>query len=115
MIKKYFPKCTVDEPIKPPVMFAHMISVGAVPQKCSKCLHFFEGECLRSDELYLHLDHGPCEVTGNTEPTPIDVTELGEGRLRTRVELQIPQKCASCSFLKLDPIFLAYCSAESEI
>lgn len=91
MYHKYFPPCPVDGPIEPPVPFAHMFSIGAVPQKCSTCDCLFEGECTRYIR-YLHLDHGPCGIDGPTDPV------IFENEFITP-KVEVPRKCAECVHL----------------
>ena len=112
MHTKYFPACPVDGPIEPAVAFGHMISRGAVPNKCSSCKHLFEGECTRASEniagRYLHLDHGPCGIDGPTDPV------YYEDKFVT-AKVSVPRKCLQCRFLKHDSIDGFYCSKDAEI
>ena len=110
MHSKYFPPCPIDGPIDPPVPFAHMASRGAVPNKCSKCEHLFEGECTRYMEevgRYMHLDHGPCGVNGPTDPVVYE-----DSFVKSKVE--IPRKCAGCVHLGIDRIYGLHCTKDSE-
>lgn len=96
MYKYYFPPCPIDGPIEPAIPFAHMMSSGAVPNKCNHCQYMFEGECMRyMDEVghYLHLDYGPCGIEGPTEPVTIE----HEG---DPSNIEIPKKCATCEYLR---------------
>jgi hypothetical protein len=95
MRKRYFPSCTVDGLIEPPIPFKHMASSGAVPNKCRNCQHFFEGECLRAiDEQhrYLKLDYGFCGIPGETDPVFYQNDRIVS-------DIEIPRKCAECIFL----------------
>jgi hypothetical protein len=109
MHSNYFPPCPVDGPIEPPVPFAHMIWRGAVPKKCSECQHLFEGECIRFiDEVgrYLNLDHGPCGITGPTDPVTCEERFIN-------LKVEVPRKCATCAHLVLDQIHGLHCSKDS--
>jgi hypothetical protein len=108
MHTRYFPACSVDGPIEPAVPFAHMISRGAVPNKCSSCPFLFEGECRRTSDRYLHLDHGPCGIDGPTDPV------FYENEFVV-AKVTVPRKCAKCRFLKHDSIYGFYCNKDSEI
>lgn len=110
MHHRYFPRCPVDGPIDPPIPFGHMLSSGAVPNKCGTCQHLFEGECTRYiEELghFLHLDHGPCGVTGPTDPV------LYEDKF-IKAKAEIPRKCANCRFLGFDSIRGFYCGEDAD-
>jgi len=110
MHKKYFPVCPVDGPIEPPVPFGHMMSSGAVPNKCGGCPNLFEGECTRYMEQvghYLHLDYGYCGIPGPTDP----VIYRDEFIVS---EVEIPRKCSKCVHLAFDRIKGFYCSKDSE-
>jgi hypothetical protein len=110
MYRKSFPSCPVDGPIEPPVPFVHMFSRGAVPKKCSECLHLFEGECTRYIEEVqgcLTLDHGPCGIAGPTEPVMYQ-TEAIESKL------EVPQKCATCIHAAVDSIHGVYCTKDRD-
>jgi len=110
MHKYYFPRCPVDGPVNPPVPYGHMASKGAVPQKCATCRCLFEGECLRYVEQvnrYLHLDHGACGINGPTDPVLYH-----DGWIDSKVE--IPRKCASCSFLAVDQIRGFHCTKDAD-
>lgn len=110
MHHRYFPTCPFDGPIEPPVPYGHMASHGAVPKKCSECQYLFEGECTRYIKEvgdYLHLDHGPCGIHGPTDPV------VHEDRfIQSCVE--IPRKCTTCVFLKVDRLFGFHCTKDAE-
>jgi len=109
MHHRYFPPCPVDGPIEPPVPFAHMVSNGAVPKKCSECQHLFEGECTRYMEEvkdYLHLDHGPCGVEGPTDPVVFE-NEFLLGKV------EVPRKCSTCKYLSVSPIYGFHCTKDA--
>ena len=122
MHSQYFPACPVDGPIEPVVPFAHMFSVGAVPNKCSSCRFLFEGECNRASEFngdqsihlgsmhlgYMRLDHGPCGVNGPTDPA------FYEDKF-VKAEVSVPRKCTTCRFLNIDSIHGFHCGKDSEI
>jgi len=110
MHRRYFPACPVDGPIDPPVAFGHGASHGAVPNKCSECVKFFEGECTRFIEEvghYLYLDHGPCGINGPTEP----VEYQGSA---TKSKALVPRKCAHCKFLMPDSVHGFCCAKDPE-
>jgi hypothetical protein len=110
MLAKYFPICNVDGPIEPPVPYGHMVSRGAVPQKCSSCPNLFEGECLRNASIglgYSHLDHGPCGVPGATDPVLYEDVFL-------IAKVEIPRKCSTCRHLAVDRIFGFHCTKDAE-
>ena len=109
MYQRYFPKCTVNEPIEPPVAFAHFFE-GAIPKKCSECNNLFEGECLRAVDKtgYLHLDYGDCGISGPTDPV------IFENRFITS-KVYVPRKCSKCVFLKVDSISGFICTKDKEI
>jgi hypothetical protein len=108
MHNKYYPACPVDGPIEPAVPFAHMISRGAVPNKCSSCQFLFEGECRRMPDRYLHLDHGPCGVDGPTDPVFYENEFV-------MAKVSVPRKCTTCRFLNIDSIDGFHCGKDSEI
>lgn len=110
MEHKYFPRCTVDGPIDPPVSYGHFGSFGAIPNKCRSCSNLFEGECVRAMDSggYKHLDHGPCGVMGPTDPVHYE-DEFVVAKVR------IPRKCASCNFLRLRPIHGFVCTKDESI
>lgn len=106
MYREYFPPCEVEGSVEPPVAFTHMGSVGAVPNKCVTCEHLFEGSCTRAAEelnKFLHLDHGSCKVKGATNPVFYE-----DDYIKSKVE--VPEKCVSCSFLKMETFRGFYCS-----
>ncbi len=110
MHRFYFPPCPVDGPIDPPVPFSHMGTVGAIPNKCSGCVHSFEGSCTRFMEevqRYMHLDFGPCGISGPTDPVIYE-----DQFVISKVE--IPRKCAKCRFLFSHPIFGFTCRKDEE-
>lgn len=110
MHKKYFPKCKVEGPIEPAVPYDHMASVGAIPQKCSRCEYLFEGSCIRYLEevgRYLNLDHGPCKVNGPTDP----VYYISK-HLKSKVE--IPGKCHECRLLEIDRFHGLHCAENKQ-
>lgn len=110
MHTQYFPRCPVDGPIDPPVPFSHMVSVGAVPNKCGHCDKLFEGECIRcfeQVERFLHLDHGPCGVPGPTDPVKYE-----DSYITARVT--VPRKCAKCGLLAVDSICGFHCTKEAD-
>jgi len=110
MHRNYFPKCQVNGPIEPPAPFGHLGLQGAVPKKCSGCKHLFEGECLRGGDVvgrYLHLDHGPCGIPGNTDPVIYENQHI-------KSKVTVPRKCASCLHLRNDSIRGFYCSKDSD-
>jgi hypothetical protein len=87
-----------------------MFSRGAVPKKCSECLHLFEGECTRYIEEvqgYLTLDHGPCGIDGSTDPV-IYKTET------IKSQLEVPTKCATCVHIAVDSIHSVYCTKDRD-
>lgn len=93
----YFPVCPINEAIEPPISFSHMGSSGAVPYKCSKCNHLFEGECLRGGEFigrYLHLDYGFCGIRGKTDPVYYENKFI-------KAKVTIPRKCSECFHLSI--------------
>jgi hypothetical protein len=58
----------------------------------------FEGGCARALETqpeYLHLDHGPCGIAGPTDPVAYQNRYFS-------AKVNIPRKCASCSYLVID-------------
>jgi hypothetical protein len=98
MYQKYFPACTVDGNIEPPIN--HLGTIGAVPHKCGHCDHLFEGGCRRFiNEIgdYLHLDYGSCGIQGPTDPIIYE-----DQYITSKVE--VPRKCSDCGFLKFDRI-----------
>ncbi|MBX2846904.1 MAG: hypothetical protein KTR16_01180 [Acidiferrobacterales bacterium] len=106
MHKLYFPTCKVEGDIEPPVPFNHMGMVGAVPNKCGSCKNLFEGSCRRyMDEVnrYLHLDYGPCDIEGPTDP----VTYKDDF---VTANVEVPRKCSKCTYLKVDSIYGFHCS-----
>lgn len=108
MYTKSFPRCEVTGSVEP-VPYSHFIS-GAVPQKCRACPSLFEGGCTRAiNEVgsYLNLDHGPCPVTGPTEPVFIDTQYYIS-------KVQVPEKCVRCRYLYLDNISGFVCHFEKE-
>lgn len=108
MYSEYFPACTVDGPIEPPVEFRHMGSRGAIPYKCSQCSSMFEGSCLRASELiqgFLHLDYGPCGIDGSTKPVYYENKYY-------KSKVQIPEKCSKCHFLEVDVIRGFHCKKD---
>ena len=111
MHSHYFPPCPIEGPIPPSVPYGHMGTRGAVPQKCSKCKMLFEGECTRymaDVGHYLHLDHGPCGVRGPTDPVAYEDRFISG-------KVEVPRKCASCGFLRVDHIRGFICTKDSEI
>ena len=83
---------------------------GAIPNKCGSCSHMFEGECTRfSAELqrFMHLDYGPCGITGPTDPVTYEDTFI-------RSKVEIPRKCARCCFLFHNSIYGFTCRKDSE-
>ena len=110
MHRLYFPACPVDGPIDPPVPFCHMGTEGAIPNKCGGCRFSFEGGCTRFFEglqRYMHLDHGPCGIHGPTDPV------VYEDRF-IRAKVEVPRKCAGCSFLFHDSIYGFTCSKDAD-
>ena len=109
MYKYYFPSCSVKGAIEPPVPFGHMLSSGAVPNKCADCEYLFEGSCVRCPEAkhYLHLDHGPCGVDGPTHPVHYEDQFI-------KAHVTVPKKCASCNFLKVDRIRDFICTKDKD-
>jgi hypothetical protein len=100
MHKQYFPACPVDGPIDPPFPFGHMVTSGAVPNKCGHCDKLFEGECIRFVEdvgHYLHLDYGPCGINGPTDPVTYEDEFV-------TAKVEVPRKCVSCVFLDFGQI-----------
>ncbi|TXH72717.1 MAG: hypothetical protein E6Q88_05970 [Lysobacteraceae bacterium] len=111
MHRQYFPACRVDGPIEPPAPYAHLIFRGAVPNKCSRCSHLFEGGCKRHLEIlghYLHLDYGPCGVDGPTDPVTYEDAFV-------RANVEVPRKCANCRFLAIAPIHGLVCRKDAEL
>ncbi|WP_145248882.1 hypothetical protein [Aeoliella mucimassa] len=109
MYTHYFPSCPVDSPIEPPVPFGHVGLSGAVPKKCSKCRHLFEGECTRFIEevgRFLHLDHGPCGIDGPTDPVEYE-DEFVKGKVT------VPRKCSRCFHLAVDPVYGFHCTKDA--
>lgn len=109
----YFPACPVKGPIEPPVPFYHMASVGSIPQKCGRCDFSFERSCTRYLEQiqhYMHLDYGPCGIEGPTDP----VTYNGQFDEVLQAQVEVPRKCARCSFLFRDGIFGFTCKKDPE-
>jgi hypothetical protein len=110
MHKYYFPRCEVAGPIEPATPFSHLGISGNVPFKCSTCEYLFEGDCIRNLEMtghYLRLDHGKCNKEGPTYPVNYE-----DHFIHSKVE--IPQKCSTCSFLKVDRIYGFYCSQDGD-
>ena len=110
MHTRYFPICTVDGPIEPPVPFGHMCSRGAIPKKCATCRNLFEGECLRNTNLtgtYSHLDYGPCGIPGPTDPV------IYQDRFIVST-VEVPRKCATCSFLAVNSIHGFHCTKDDD-
>jgi hypothetical protein len=110
MHKLYFPACPVEGPIDPPVPFGHMATRGAIPNKCGSCGLQFEGGCVRfMDKLqrYMHLDYGPCGISGPTDPVIYEDTFI-------RSKVEIPRKCSRCHFLFYDNIFGFTCKKDAE-
>jgi len=106
----YFPACPVDGPIDPPVPYGHMVSRGAIPNKCGRCRFMFEGGCTRFMEKlhrYLHLDFGPCGIDGPTDPVIYETRFI-------RAKVEIPRKCAECRFLIHDSIRGFTCRKDEE-
>ena len=103
-IDRSFPRCEVRGAFDP-VEFGHMVSVGAVPKKCSECRHLFEGECTRNGPTYMALDHGPCPVTGPTTPTRVSAPR----------EDLLPAKCVECEHLAFDRLWGFHCIADRQI
>ena len=108
MYNNAFPKCEVQGSFVP-IEFDHGALEGAIPEKCASCKESFEGSCLRAITLmddYLSLDHGPCEIAGDTTPTKIDSNN--------NAPIYVPKKCSQCDFLKQSDIDGYYCSSERE-
>ncbi|CAN0347120.1 unnamed protein product [Ectocarpus sp. 4 AP-2014] len=100
MHRAYFPACSVDGPIEPPIAFGHLGLQGAVPNKCSSCEHLFEGSCTRAIKAineYLHLDYGDCGIPGPTDPVTYEDTFVES-------KVQVPRKCSGCRFLSVDTV-----------
>jgi hypothetical protein len=107
----YFPPCPIEGPFLPPVPYSHFGSRGAVPQKCSTCGHLFEGGCTRAmDEVgrYLHLDYGPCDVNGPTDPVVYENMYLTG-------KVQVPRKCSTCPSLSVGMVYGFYCGRDKHI
>lgn len=110
MHQYYFPTCKVEGDIEPPVPFNHLGIAGAVPNKCGSCKNLFEGECRRYIEQtnqYLHLDYGPCTITGPTDPVFYEDTYL-------KAKVEVPRKCSTCAHLKVDSARGFYCSQDQD-
>ena len=108
MYRTAFPRCTVLGSFEP-VPYSHFLN-GAVPAKCSQCDHLFEGSCLRAKDQvrdYLSLDHGPCPVTGPTDPVLIETKYYVS-------KVSVPSKCRDCRYLLLDHVRGFVCNFESE-
>ena len=106
-----FPSCSVDGPIMPAMPFSHMLSRGAVPNKCSDCQFLFEGECTRAMKSlgrFMALDHGTCRVSGSTDPVRF------ENQFLTSV-VEIPRKCSNCALLQIDSIRGFTCGQDAHI
>lgn len=110
MHRQAFPFCTVAGPLDP-VPFAHLVFRGAIPRKCSECEHCFEGSCLRaasSLHRYLDLDHGFCGIPGDSEPVQLAWPEVPG-------DLEVPKKCSTCPYLKLDSVRGVVCAKDAEV
>ena len=91
--------------------FSHMLSRGAVPNKCSDCQFLFEGECTRAMKSlgrFMALDHGTCRVSGSTDPVRF------ENQFLTSV-VEIPRKCSNCALLQIDSIRGFTCGQDAHI
>ncbi|MBK8252682.1 MAG: hypothetical protein IPK82_08445 [Polyangiaceae bacterium] len=111
MYVRYFPRCPDNGPIYPEQPFGHFGFEGAVPRKCRRCKYLFEGECTRNaanGQPYLMLDHGPCPVDGPTDPVQYENEFVVS-------KVQVPRKCSTCRFLRLDSIQGFVCGAEPHI
>jgi|GEM_PF-1103714 len=106
----YFPSCPIEGPVEPPVPYSHFATRGAIPNKCAACEYCFEGGCTRyMSELqrYMHLDFGPCGVSGPTDPVYYE-----DNFVRSKVE--VPRKCIRCQYLFHDSLFGFTCRKDSE-
>ena len=93
-IDRSFPRCTVKG-ARDPVPYAHLVLRGCIPRKCAACDSLFEGSCVRTDFVYMDLDHGPCPFDGPTPPVDVE-TPRGPDR--------IPAKCRDCAHREDDSI-----------
>lgn len=110
MLDRCFPSCPVKGNLKP-VPFEHLCSRGAVPRKCILCPYLFEGECMRVEGRYMHLDHGPCDVI-DKEPSLIEIEKRRQNRT---IRYRIPFKCEKCKHLGWDNLRLFYCRVELDV
>lgn len=109
MHQNYFPKCEVDGPLEPRVPYSYGWT-GFIPKKCDGCSYFFEGGCRRATSetnRYHVLDYGPCEINGPTDPV-----EYEDAFVTAKVE--VPRKCANCSFLRHDRIHGFICKNDGD-
>ncbi|WP_459212176.1 hypothetical protein [Aquimarina rhabdastrellae] len=109
MYRKSLPKC-VKKGSYEPVLYGHLCFTGAVPHKCSTCIHLFEGECTRAlDKLdhLLRLDYESCHIAGSTEPIAIEVINEDS--------VFVPKKCVNCEHITKSDIYGYFCSYEKDI
>jgi len=108
MYNKSFPKCKINGSLNP-INYNYFFS-GKIPEKCSTCKFFYHGGCLRNfneTEEYLHLDYGPCPISGDTEPKLIDNQYISS-------KVYIPKKCLDCPDLSYSYLKNLYCNNESD-
>ncbi len=99
MYQKSFPICPVEGP-RDPVPYQRGMMKGAIPRKCATCQFLEGGMCARGVNLtdtLLYLDHGPCSISGNTDPEPINLPNVWPYQ-----QIMVPYKCTSCPRLMAD-------------
>lgn len=121
-----FPKCRRKGSYEP-VPFAHVVSEGAIPYKCSECRYICEGGCRRAtwtNAVFLQLDYGPCRVKGPTEPVDGPEVKRTEYLLALNISSesgylaaghQVPKKCATCEYIMLDGNLHYKCAQDAHI
>jgi hypothetical protein len=55
----------------------------------------------------MHLDHGPCEVAGPTDPVILDNEFI-------RSKVDVPRKCSQCVYLSYFVILGFYCMRDAD-
>lgn len=110
MYQRSFPLCPVKGS-QDLVPYQNGRMQGAIPTKCSTCQYLNGGMCARAihltDEL-LHLDHGACSRSGNTDPQTINLPNVWPYE-----QIEVPYKCSSCPRMMADGQGGVICSENS--
>ena len=100
---RYQIECDVDGS-REPTPDGHKSLRFAVPHKCHRCRHNFEGQCRIITNRLVRLDYGFCGIEGSQEL--VDHPDAGR---------KIPAKCASCEYLAQHDVYKLVCSKDSDV